>query len=201
MNAPYVVCSRCYLVVFRIVLKRPLMTYIKLNWSAYLPTHAVHLEVRVLISELTRFAYAQAGRLLVQVDAIFTVKLGSCYRTHFFADKMSQISYVQLASEEIAINVSLCITPGAKFWQCYFIFVKPTVCRRFVGRDRDLDAQHEVALSVAFFVILLYDHVLTFGEEVSLATFVNSNVIWIFSWQVEYIWKQNMNVVSSLAVI
>jgi len=48
-----------------------------------------------------------------------------------------------------------------------------TVC---VGLDCDPNAQLELALPVAFTVVLLYDHVLTFGEEV------------------EFIWKQNMNI-------
>ena len=58
-----------------------------------------------------------------------------------------------------------------------FIFVKSTVCPRFVDRHRDLDAQHKVAHPVAFVVILSYDHVLTFGTEVNFATFVSSNAI------------------------
>ena len=39
--------------------------------------------------------------------AIFAVKLGSCQCTQVFFDKMSQVFYVQLASEQTAINVSL----------------------------------------------------------------------------------------------
>ena len=38
-----------------------------------------------------------------------------------------------------------------------------------VGLDCDPNAQLEVALPVVLVVIILYDHVLTFGEEVNLA--------------------------------
>ena len=89
---------------------------------------------------------------------------------------MSQLSYVQLASQQTAINVGLCIFPGTRFWRVVCIFVKPTACRRFVGRDRDPDA-HELATPVAFVVVQFYDYALTLGQEVNLANFMSSVAI------------------------
>ena len=58
-----------------------------------------------------------------------------------------------------------------------FIFGKPTASLRFVGHDRDPDAQHELATPVAFVVVQLYDHALTLGQEVNLASFMSSVAI------------------------
>ena len=116
-------------VTFRVVHTRTpeVMMYIKRNW---LPA-CCHL-VSAWTSNLTSrnsykhllFMFGLVGFRLFKwwVDAIFAFKLGSCQCTHFFPDKMSQISYVQFASEQIAINVSLYIIPGARF-SVIFLFL------------------------------------------------------------------------------
>ena len=93
--------------------------------------------------------------------------------TYASSDKMSQLSYVQLASQQTTINVGHAFShePDSDGFVC--IFVKPAAGHRFVGHDRDSDAQHELATPVAFVVVQLYDHALTLGQEVNLASFMS----------------------------
>ena len=56
----------------------------------------------------------------------------------------------------------------------------------------------KLAISVAFIIILLYDYVLTFGEEVCHSQIRSVLTRLIFE-QVEFIWKQSISAVSSVS--
>lgn len=87
---------------------------------------------------------------------------------------MNQVVDVQLAAQQMTDTVSKHqhfsrsqILTGFFLLLFFETHSMSLVC---VGLDCDPNAQLEVALPVALVVILLYDHILTFGEEVNLAT-------------------------------
>ena len=90
---------------------------------------------------------------------------------------MSQLLYVQFASQQMTVNVGLCILPGTKFRRTVCILVKTTARHRFVDHDRHPDAQHELVTLVALFAVQLYDHALTLEQEVNPASFLSSIAI------------------------
>ena len=64
----------------------------------------------------------------------------------------------------------------------------------------ELNIQFKFTFVVSFVVVLLYDYILTFGDEVSSTTlrspFKSESVLLLFA-QVDFIWTQKTNIVSS----
>ena len=83
---------------------------------------------------------------------------------------MSQASEIQMASQLTADNVSIVASNGLVPMDRFDIN-KSSVYHWLVRFHYELNVQFKFAFIVSFVVVLLYDYILTFGDEVSSTTF------------------------------
>ena len=89
-------------------------------------------------------------------------------QTHF--DEMKQVVDEELTSQQMSDTVSKHLYfSRSQILTGFLFFETHSMSLVRVGLDCDPNAQLEVPLPVVLVVIILYDHVLTFGEEVNLA--------------------------------